>query len=373
MRNNKKGITVTSITVYIILFFMFTTITTIISSSFNEDLFKDRGTAINITAINKLEYNLLKSADESDNIKGNVQGNKTILTFSNSDVYTFDGDKNIIYKNGGKLVGFVKDFEIKLIDNILDMDITLNKYTNEVSRNIKINCPANIEYVSSGIVAHFDGINNVGNGTHDATSSIWKDISNNAVVGNLASTFKHDGITNGWVENGLLFSKGSSPYDSVSAVYTLGTYPAMTVEITIRTIEQLGNSGNSYVTPLYIFDSAKTYMQFSARRDVRLMYGVGNNTIFDDSANSDYYMNKDGCYTLTFVQNDLTTRTYYFNGEKRIERKNLTLNEIELRTIEMRGSAIADYVIHSLRVYDRALTDKEVQDNFSVDRLRFGK
>jgi len=137
--NRKSGITVTSIVVYVILFFTFTAVATTISSRFNRTLFDDRGKAINITAINKLEYNLLNSANNSYNVEESVETNKTTLTFSNSDIYVFDLDNNIVYKNGGKLVKFVKAYNITLDDNMIIIDITLNKYTNEITRTIKIN------------------------------------------------------------------------------------------------------------------------------------------------------------------------------------------------------------------------------------------
>ena len=143
MRNNKKGITVTSITVYVILFFMFTTITTIISSRFNENLFNDRGMAINVTAINKLEYNLLKSSDESFDVELKVEDKKTTITFSNSDKYTVDLDKHVIYKNGGKLINFVDDCTVEVKNHVMIFDITVNKYTNNIRRSIKINIPLN--------------------------------------------------------------------------------------------------------------------------------------------------------------------------------------------------------------------------------------
>ena len=136
---NKRGITVSSIVIYVLLFFMFTTVITTVSSRINKRLFDDRGKAINITAVNKLEYNLLDSADKSYNAKVNVVGNKTTVTFSNSDKYVFDLDDNVIYKNDGKLVKFVEECSVEVVDNTLDINITLNKYINEVTRNIKIN------------------------------------------------------------------------------------------------------------------------------------------------------------------------------------------------------------------------------------------
>ena len=139
--SKKRGITVTSILIYVILFFAFTTITTIISSRFNQSLFNDRGNAINVTAINKLEYNLLNSAKNSYIASSTVNDNKTTVTFSNSDEYIFDLDNHIIYKNGGKLVKFVKSCNVELQNNLLSLNLTLNKYTNEVTRNIHINVP----------------------------------------------------------------------------------------------------------------------------------------------------------------------------------------------------------------------------------------
>ena len=136
--SKKSGITVTSIVVYVILFFAFTTATTVISSRFNRSLFNDRGNAINITAINKLEYNLLNSASNSYVATNFHEVNRDTLTFSNSDEYIFDLENHAIYKNGGKLIGFVNSYDIELDTNIINITITLNKYTNEVTRNIKI-------------------------------------------------------------------------------------------------------------------------------------------------------------------------------------------------------------------------------------------
>lgn len=137
---SKKGITVTSIVVYVILFFAFTTVATLISSNINKNLFDDRGKAINITAINKLEYNLLESASNSYNANLTTDGNKKIVTFSNSDKYVFDLDSKVIYKNDGKLIKFMKDCDLNIQNDLIVIDVTLNKYTNEVTRTIKIKC-----------------------------------------------------------------------------------------------------------------------------------------------------------------------------------------------------------------------------------------
>lgn len=371
MRNGKKGLTVTSIVVYVILFFMFTSITTIISSRFNKNLFNDRGIAINTTALNKLQYNLLASANESYNVKGNVDGNKTILTFSNSDEYVFDLDKNTVYKNGGKLVNYVKAFDVRLLDDVINIDITVNKYTNELARNIKINVHTE-DYIDNGLVVHYDGINNTGTKEHNNVAMMWKDLSNNNFDAILASAITHDGI-NGWVENGIQLTN-SEGYDSRYAKATIdkNTYSSMTFEITLTPITQFGNTNDDYVWAFAFYTSTNVPdLRFATRDGVQLMYGSGNNTVFVGPS-----IKKDKRYTLTFVQNDLTTRTLYSNGKIYQTKTGLTLNEIDFNNypyLKINSHKNSGYIIHSVRIYDREISAEEVEHNYMVDRLRFGE
>lgn len=372
MRNNKKGITVTSITVYVILFFMFTTITTIISSRFNEDLFNDRGTAINITAINKLEYNLLKSADESDKSEINIEDKKTTLKFSNLDEYIFDLDKHVIYKNGGKLVDFLGDFKINPNDDLIEISVTLNKYTNKVSRKITIN--TNVDtYIENGLIARFDGINNQGVNNHNNFATTWNDLSNEGISAKLSNTFAHDGKTSGWVENGLLFDKTKAT-QYADVIYNEASYPAMTFEITMTAVEQLGSETTSYVYPLRFYASGETSMAFfmGMRYEVALMYGKGNNTSIS-FASSKFRMDKDKMNTVTYVQNDLTTRSVYINGSHITTRKNMSLEQLGFSRMRICSNENGRYIVHSVRVYNRALTDAEIKNNYNIDVLRFGE
>lgn len=363
-KNNKRGITVTSIVVYVMLFFMFTTITITLSSRFNQNLFNDRGTAINVTAMNKLEYNLLESADSSYNVVGSFDTNKTILTFSNSDKYVFDMDKHIIYKNGGKLIEFVKECKVNLIDNVIDIDITLNKYTNEVTRNIKINIEVYNEYISNGMMAHFDGINNTGAKEHRNDIMTWNDISQSGMAFTLSSNFTNDGRTNGWTENGCIFPKSDNAF-LVSGVYSLGSYSNATFEFHITLLDELGTGEEDYVFPLHM-----ETIYFGMRKDIKLMYGFGNNTVFD-KGNA---FEKGKQYTITYVQNNLTTRTLYINGVNVDTKTGLALTNINMTNIKiaMQNSSKGAYIIHSLRLYNRALEQNEVVTNYNNDKLRFG-
>ena len=139
--NKKRGITLTSIVIYIILFFLFTSFITVLSTRLNKNLFDDRGMAINVNNVNKTEYNLLKSGNESESITiTDIDSNSKSVSFSNGDTYVFNNDSNSILKNGGILVKNViyDASNMTYTDNLLNVKLTFNKYLNEIERTIKI-------------------------------------------------------------------------------------------------------------------------------------------------------------------------------------------------------------------------------------------
>ena len=373
---SKRGITVTSIMVYVLLFFAFTTIATVISSRFNKNLFNDRGNAINVTAINKLEYNLIDSASNSYNVDVVANGNNRTLTFSNSDVYVFDNDNNVIYKNGGKLVKFVKESKVKIQEDVIAIDLTLNKYTHEVSRSIKVKCSSKINstsYLSEGLVAQYDGIKNTNLG-HDNSSLVWQDISGSNVQAEFNDYVKNNGVENYWKDDGIYFTKqkDTSDYQRVggTTTYAGNIYSAMTFEITMTNLSDLGTGGTDYMYPLYIRQTdGSAILFFGIRKNVSLMYRSGHNTVFN---NTKINVLKNHKYTFTFVQENLTTRALYINGALIQRTTGLALDSIIFGQILMQSHQNGSYIINSLRVYDRALSANEVLQNYNVDVLRFG-
>lgn len=386
MRNSKRGITVTSIVVYVILFFMFTTVTTIISSRFNENLFNDRGMAINVTAINKLEYNLLDSASKSKNAEIEVE-NETenyILKFSNSDVYEFDKNKQIIYKNGGKLVEHLKDYDIDILNyNSIKVNVTLNKYMNVQEKNIIIN----IETFEDGLIAYYDGINNVGKGEQDNTSTIWKDISSSNSHARLSSSFTLDGTNDGWVENGLLFPQASGATYNAIADYS-GLYDKMTVEICLTTKAELTSNTSALAVITKSSTDEEAISDLSAsqvdsmpmlhlriRTNYLLMHGFGNVSQFKGSESNDDMLNNDNMlnkvHTFTYVQENFATRAVYIDGVLYGRITNLPLKYIEFKKLILAGNTHFTYIMHSVKIYDRVLTESEMLNNSNNNKIRF--
>lgn len=118
----KKGITIVSLTIYIVLFFSLTILATFVTTNFNKNLLQEKGNIIINEETIKLQSNLLNSGKNSISIT--KQNN--IINFSNGDVYTFDQEKKNILKNNGVLVSNVINF--KVIDSSVMTNNSLEEY-----------------------------------------------------------------------------------------------------------------------------------------------------------------------------------------------------------------------------------------------------
>ena len=135
----KRGITMTSLSIYVVLLFSMITLAMLVSNSVNDRMFNERGLVINVTNADKLQYNMLNSSNESYT----VSAFDTKVAFSNGDTYSFDKDKRVIYKNDMVLVDNVEECVITSERNTfgktyVNMNIKFIKYLNELERNISV-------------------------------------------------------------------------------------------------------------------------------------------------------------------------------------------------------------------------------------------
>lgn len=136
---SKKGITLASLVIYIVLFTTLTVFVSSVSRNMNERLFTNRGEAINYSNLNKLQNNIENSSLESNNVL--VSENQ--ISYSNGDTYIYNSEAKAIYKNGGILCqnveGFVAHDEVRAYSKKVTIDIIFNKYLNKMTRTI-ISC-----------------------------------------------------------------------------------------------------------------------------------------------------------------------------------------------------------------------------------------
>lgn len=123
----------TSVVVYVVLFFVFTSIAIAIASNMNYTSLNEKANIINSKNIQKLQFNMLNSAKQSDAVY-NI--NEKIV-FSNNDEYYYDSSKKEILKNNSILIKNVEGFAIIKSDEFLEnsrenvsiaVEISLEKY-----------------------------------------------------------------------------------------------------------------------------------------------------------------------------------------------------------------------------------------------------
>lgn len=136
MKSMKKGVTLSSLIIYIVLFTSFTVFVSNIFSNMNERLFDDRGEAINYSTLNKLQYNVDDSSIKSNDVQLSENG----IVYSNGDSYLYDSTSKLILKNGGILCQNVESFNVSIEQGVntkkVNIQISFNKYLNTITRTI---------------------------------------------------------------------------------------------------------------------------------------------------------------------------------------------------------------------------------------------
>lgn len=214
-------------------------------------------------------------------------------------------------------------------------------------------------YVTEGLILHFDGINNTGNG-HSTTTTTWKDLSGNGNDGTLSKAPNSNFY---WDNNNITLSGVSS---------SLGTYVDTPVNLNgkERTIFYTIDANNLAGSIWGDTDSSNTnglfnYCTFVANR--------GNSASTQNRYS--YTFAKSGIYNYA-VTLSATSLKFYVNGVL----TNTTTNTIGLKTSNNLRILAAYYTsqnatnlkLYNFMVYDRALTDAEVLQNYQIDKSTYG-
>ena len=224
---------------------------------------------------------------------------------------------------------------------------------------------ASTSYVTDGLVAYWDGIDNTGNG-HDSTATTWKDL-----VGNYDLTQSTVGGT--WTTNALEFNKTAYNGYYGDTLWTFSQYA--TIEIVTAP------DRNDSTMMVGIFDRGSTEMstsQYDTRRFV--VYSDGTIGFFGRSAYT--YSNPTESLTsirkLVAVYNNFdVTKAFVNNIQASVGNKTHNFGFTGNAQIRLGSNAFdtSSYsyggIIYAIRVYNRALTDAEITQNFNYDNQRF--
>ena len=213
-------------------------------------------------------------------------------------------------------------------------------------------------YIRNGLVAHWDGVENAGRGVHDPSATVWKDL----VAGREFTLY------NVTVEdNGMVFAGAQTSYGELGAVDTAATFE----NASDGTLEIVYASRSTSGSQIILQSSEASGHAASIWQSSRFLAACG-------LANNSPYFNFTSGKATNIVSVLYTSAK---PGRARVNGNYLTsagydcwAGATDVTTIGTRTSKSNNPfngAIYSIRVYNRRLTDEEIDANHAIDRKRF--
>ena len=210
------------------------------------------------------------------------------------------------------------------------------------------------DYVQKGLIGHYDGIDNAGTGTHDATATDWKDLTGETGDFSLSSAAWSGG--NGLKKTAYGYIARRGDRKEGVAMY----------EAVVSGIPSLG-----WVVPVFISSGQNLSFSDNATGGYRSFF-------LDYSHFGQKTTAKPSPAFLVVAHGSSGAEHLWQNG---IE---LTGNSYKNYWGDVSGMAfggrpggsgselsITGYTVHAVRFYSRVLTDEELGQNYAIDRVRF--
>lgn len=238
-----------------------------------------------------------------------------------------------------------EDYEkIQMLDNSIKDYITSKE-------NEK---PIQSAYVQKGLMVHYDGINNTGSG-HDGSTTTWT---------NLASDTYHATIHGATWQNDSLSFDGLDDWATIDIL----NYPYVTIEAVVSH----GNTSKTMVVNNFEGAGCGFTSDLKSGYNCFLYHCGGYQNLPSDTP---YITNK--IYSLSGSFNG-NQGILYENGRKFVKSNTgsiasssspytLAANAYTFTSTD----GVYNERIYSVRIYNRALTDDEVLQNYEIDKQRF--
>ena len=269
------------------------------------------------------------------------------------DVYAFSEKTGIVYYIKGYKVG--KNVYYTLTDE-LKGQIGYGKDTSNISNSKVISETASMDYVQDGLVLLLDGIRNTRSG-HSTSTNVWEDLSGN----NYDYTLNNIKIN----DNNIYFKGTANSYalrkENLSEIFGNTLYDDRTIEIVVK------DTSDSHI---WICGNS------SSRKAIGIYGGTLNVSIFPDNVS-----------TFTLKSSALKVNNYsilhkkegeicvYQNDEQLFKTNNLNCwnhsGEVSYIGNSSTNGTPLNGEIYSIRVYNRILTEREIKNNYEVDKIRY--
>ena len=291
----------------------------------------------NITEDNKVVlYSIDLNKIGAENITRGIKKDNNLI-----DIYAFSNKTGIVYYTDGYKVG--NNTYYTLTDELKKIIGYGKDNSNETDSKIISEIPS-MDYVQDGLVLLLDGIENT-RGGHSASTNVWEDLSGN----NYDVTMENIQINN----NNMYFS------GDTSIMYSLNNINAVSVEMVLELEET---------------EQIAQYIAYFGSTDKILAWSPTKNAISLGHNKKRYSI--DELYKLSSISVQYNPDAMYLNSKK------LELNvgseswmyssQYPFMICGYSGGWRMKGKIYSIRVYNRVLTQEEINYNYQIDKKRFG-
>lgn len=258
------------------------------------------------------------------------------------DVYAFSEKTGIVYYIKGYKVG--KNVYYTLTDE-LKGQIGYGKDTSNISNSKVISETASMDYVQDGLVLLLDGIHNI-RGGHSTSTNVWEDLSGN-----------NNDLT---LENVVQNSNNMYFNGNDSKMYSEKALDVVSVEIVLELEEK-----NGYV---YIasFGSYLKSMAWSVESDKGFSLGHMKKKYFVENLYKKNSISVQYNPDLMYLNSERLTNNLASESCSSTSSYPIAFGFYGNNAYRMKGK------IYSIRIYNRALTQDEINHNYMVDKVRFG-
>lgn len=315
----------------------------------------------------------INTVDELLKIGSNEQKyiNGKIYTFGTNATYELEGDIEFT-GDFREVASRIKENNIVINGNDHQIVVTTASGTKEYyTKYSKYYIATNkYGYVLDGLELYYDGIDNTGIGEHSRTATTWKDLSGNG----------NDATINGectWKNNSLDIEAGkvgtvtqNTTFSNLKSFTLLvaGNFDKATEDNTVypRIISTNGN----YVG---IYEKING-VDFSIASNYEYIYSMASNGESNNNYNWYIYDNQNKNTTITANWNQSTKKLIRTAGDKKSEVTVSKFDNLNCSKIAMgyvRNTTCGLYRYYKVQLYNRSLSDEEMEINNKADKVRF--
>ena len=296
-------------------------------------------------------------SDVKKGINGSTQKEEKYVTIEN--ISKEDSKIKIkkyanIYVNEEEAKNYFKNNGIEVKDNIVNIDNSLagniTVYIEDKSGNyhieyIRFSENNILDYVSNGLVLLLDGVKNTRNG-HSTSTSIWEDLSGN-----------NNDLT---LENVVQNSNNMYFNGNDSKMYSEKALDVVSVEIVLELEEK-----NGYVYIASFGNNSKS-MAWSPVSDKGFSLGHQKKKYFVENLYKKSSISVQYNPDLMYLNSEKLTNNLAVESWAGPSSYPIAFGFYGNNGYRMKGK------IYSIRIYNRALTEDEIKNNYIVDKARFG-